>query len=50
MASMQIMLTDMSIGIGARVPDAAAIQNRSVSAGDKLLCQMQRMKSPGGFV
>lgn len=49
-AGMQIMLADMSIGIGARVPKAAGLQNASASAEEKRMCQMQRMKNPGGFV
>jgi len=45
-----MMIADFSIGMAARIPTAAAFQNKSSTAGDKRLCKMQRMRNPGGFV
>jgi len=48
--AVQMQVADYAIGIAARVPSAADYQKKPVSKGDKRLCGMQRMQSPGGFV
>lgn len=49
-AAYQILVSDYSIGVAARAPDAASFVRKDMTRGEKQLCTKQKMKNPGGFV
>jgi hypothetical protein len=49
-AGLQMAVSDYAIGIAARDAAAASFVRNDTDAGEKQLCQSQRMRMAGGFV
>lgn len=49
-ASIQIFLTDLAVGMGKEDGFNLQLPTDSLSATEKQLCDMQRMRAPSGFV
>ena len=49
-ASIQMFLTDLALGMGKEKDFNLQLPTEKISATEKQLCGMQRMRSPSGFV